>query len=575
MALDGLFLNKLLTEIAPHLLDAKINRVHQPDRYTVTLKLKSRTRGGCTLLLTAHPQNARLQLTDAAYDNPKTPPLFAMVLRKHIEGGRIVNITQAGLDRVADITVEARNEIGDTVERHLIVEIMGKHSNIILCDNDMTILAAAKQYGNNVSRYRQVLPHEAYILPPPSGKVNPFFLSEEEFTAVLTDQELSLTLPKALLKTMDGISPQTAAEIVYRAGLESSETLDTAGIYEYQRLYEEIQKLFHAEAEPTLIVKDGATKDFYFVPALHYEGETVPREDLSSLLDAYFVAKERESAFSSRKANLVRFIAQHRDKTAKKVAKQREELEHAIDGEKYRLYGELLSANLYQIPKNTGEVTLENFYEDMTPLTIPLKPELSPADNAGMYFKKYNKAKTSRNAIREHLEKNEEELVYLESLCFQAETAINDDDLGATKSELTHSGYIKEHKRSTKEKYDAPLPPIETVYEGYTILIGRNNKQNDRLTLKTAQKDDLWLHTKDIPGSHVIIRRKGNEAIPEEVILRAARYAAFHSKAAASPKVPVDYTEVKQVKKPNGARPGMVIYFNQTTIMAEPLEEEK
>lgn len=573
MAFDGLFLNRLLTETAADLIHAKINRIHQPDRLTITLKLKSPTRGNSTLLLTAHPQNARLHFTGENYDNPRTPPLFAMVLRKHIEGGRITDISQIGTDRIADITIEARNEIGDVKEKHLIIEIMGKHSNIILCDENRTILAAAKQYGSNVSRYRQVLPHEPYILPPPSEKANPLLLSEEELGEGLMQCALNTTVPKALLKTVDGISPQTAAELTYRAGLRDDFPLEEMGAYELQRLSEELRNLLREPTAPALITVNGALKDFYFSPGEHYDGEVTLCDDLSQLLDRYFGAREKEGAFASRKANLLRFIAQHRDKTAKKAAKQQEELEHAMDGEKYRLYGELLSANLWQVKNNLSEVTLENFYENNAPITIPLKPELSAADNASAYFKRYNKAKTARNAILEHLSKNKEELAYLESLCYQCETALNDDDLAATRSELTHSGYRKEkpNRKKNKEKFDAPLPPIETEYRGYTILIGRNNKQNDRLTLKTAQKDDLWFHTKDIPGSHVILRRKGNEDFPEEVIYRAAQYAAYHSKAQNSPKVPVDYTEVKQVKKPNGAKPGMVIYFEQTTLIATPL----
>ncbi|MBQ1252630.1 MAG: NFACT family protein, partial [Firmicutes bacterium] len=398
MALDGLFLYKLLTETAEDLLDAKINRVHQPDRLSITLKLKSHTKGSCTLLMTAHPQNARLQLTNESYDNPRTPPLFAMVLRKHIEGGRITNISQNGLDRVADITIEARNEIGDLRERHLIIEIMGKHSNIILCDEDRTILAAIKQYGNNVSRYRQVLPHEPYILPPPSGKENPFFLTEEEFTEKLMDQNLALTIPKAILKTVEGISPQTAAEIAYRAGIENDFLLEEAGIYECQRIFEELQKLANEDIRPTLIKENGITTDFYFSPLAHYEGDAVAFDNLGELLDGYFGTKEKESAFFSRKTNLLKFISQLRDKTAKKAEKQEEELANAIDGEKYRLYGELLSANLWQVKNNIEEVTLENFYDNNAPITIPLKKELTAADNASIYFKRYNKAKASRNA---------------------------------------------------------------------------------------------------------------------------------------------------------------------------------
>ncbi|HMM06013.1 MAG TPA: NFACT RNA binding domain-containing protein [Clostridiales bacterium] len=570
MALDGLFLNRILTEIQADLIDAKINRVHQPQDTTVTLKLKSHRRGNCLLLLTAHPQNARVHFTETSYDNPKTPPLFAMVLRKHIEGGRIIDVSQIGLDRVADITIEARNEIGDIEEKHVIIEIMGKHSNIILCDSNRVILAAVKQYGSAVSRYRQVLPHEPYILPPPSHKLNPFLMTEEEFETALLAKELHLPLAKAVLQTVEGVSPQTAAELVYASNLPTSFPLEQAGSYELRCVFQQIQQLLRAETLPTIVYNEEKTLDFYYLPLRHHQGLSRSAVDLSALLDDYFGAKERENAFQTRKAALKKIIGQHRAKTAAKVEKQKEELCHAVDGEKYRLYGELLSANLYQVPNYIEEVVLENFYDDNRGIKVPLLKELTAADNASRYFKRYHKAKTARNAIREHLTENENELAYLESLYYQCENAQNDDDLAETRSEVIHSGYLKAKKQTKGEKRDAPLPPLETVYMDYTILIGRNNKQNDRLTLKAAQKDDLWLHTKNIPGSHVIIRKKDGEEIPEAVITRAAQYAAFHSKAKESPKVPVDYTEVKQVKKPNGARPGMVIYFEQTTIMVEP-----
>ena len=570
MALDGLFLNRILGEIQADLIGAKINRVHQPLATTVTLKLNCRRRGNCLLLLTAHPQNARLHFTEAAYDNPKTPPLFAMVLRKHIEGGRILEVRQMGLDRVAEITVEARNEIGDIEVKYLIIEIMGKHSNIILCDSNRVILAAVKQYGSAVSRYRQVLPHEPYILPPPSRKLNPFLMSEEELAAALLTKELSLPLAKAVLQTVEGVSPQTAAELVYGSGLPASFPLEEAGAYELHRLFEQIQQLLCTETQPTIVYSDEKTFDFYYLPLLHYEGLSRQTADLSLLLDDYFGAKERENAFQTRKAALKKIISRHQAKTAAKVAKQKEELCHAVDGDKYRLYGELLSANLYQVANYVEAVTLENFYDDNHLIKVPLCKDLTAADNAGRYFKRYHKAKTAKNAIREHLTENENELTYLESLYYQCEKAENDDDLAETAGELVKSGYLKGKQQKKTEKRNAPLPPLKTVYQGYTIRIGRNNKQNDRLTLKNAAKDDLWLHTKDIPGSHVIIEKKDGAEIPEAVIVRAAQYAAFHSKAKDAPKVPVDYTEVKQVKKPNGARPGMVIYFEQTTIMVSP-----
>ena len=573
MAFDGLFLNRILTELEEDLIDAKINRVHQPDERTLTLKLNSHRRGNCMLLLSAHPQNARLQLSEARYENPAKPPLFAMVLRKYVEGGRIVSLSQAGLDRVAAIEIDARDEIGDRHRFHLIVEIMAKHSNVILCDENMTILAAIKPYGNAVSRYRRVLPGESYVAPPPSGKDNPLLLTEEEFADRLLENDLDLSLKQSLLQKIEGISPATAAELLYRSGIPADFALEEAGSHEFRRLFREIRSLIEADSRPTLSRGGGKTLDFYFQPLRHYEGEEISCSDLNSLLDAYFGAKEEENRFASKKASLLKIVSRFRDKSSRTVAKQRKELAAAVGGEKYRLYGEVLSANLYRVEDHSESVTLENFYENNKPLTIPLKKELTASENAGRYFKRYNKAKQSKNAIREHLERNEAEHSYLESICYEIEAAAGEEELSEIFKELKQSGYLKEKRDKKREKQIKPLSPIEVSCLGHTVLIGRNNRQNDKLTLRIAQKDDLWLHAKDIPGSHVIIRRGEKGEIPEEVIVRAAAFAAYHSKAKDAAKVPVDCTEVRHVKKPNGARPGMVIYFEQTTIMAVPEKE--
>ena len=284
MAFDGLFLNRVLTEIEADLLDAKINRIHQPDGRTVTLKLNSHRRGSCTLLLSAHPQNARLQLSEVSRENPAKPPLFVMVLRKYIEGGRVVSLSQSGLDRVADIEIAARDEIGDKRVFHLIVEIMAKHSNVIFCDESMTILAAIKPYGSAVSRYRRVLPGDAYVAPPPSNKANPLLLTEEEFTDILLENDLEGSLRNALLKKIEGISPSTAAELIYRCGLPADFGLEEAGAYEFRNLFSCLKAFAAAESEPSLCRGGGRTLDFYFCPLLHYEAEPIPCSDLSDLL---------------------------------------------------------------------------------------------------------------------------------------------------------------------------------------------------------------------------------------------------------------------------------------------------
>ena len=565
MALDGLFLHRLLTELSGDLCGAKVNRIHQPDKHTLTMKLNSPARGNFTLLLSAHPQNARCHLTTAEHTNPTSPSLFAMVLRKHIEGGRILSVSQNGLDRIACFEIEGKNEIGDRERRELVLEIMGKHSNLILLDQDRIILAAIKPYGSSVSRHRQVLPRVPYLLPPQQQKLNPLLIDEEEFRTALLAQELTLSTAKAIFSILEGISPQTATELVLRAGLPADYPLEMLGDYELTRLFAALTELLAAPSQPS-----AGGRDFYFVPPTIPTADARSYDTLSALLDDHFDRKEVSGAFQSRRASLVKIIATQRDKLAKKVSKQAEELATAEGGEQYRLFGELLSANLYRVPNGVDSVTLEDWTHDNAATAIPLLPALTPAANAGRYFKRYAKAKNARIIIEQKLADNRAELDYLESLLYAAENCDSTEALAEIRRETAAAGYIREKRSAKKEKDGAPLPPMETTYQGFTILIGRNNKQNDKLTLRMAAPRDLWLHTKDIPGSHVIIRRAEADTIPDEVIAHAAALAAYHSRARGADKVPVDYTEVRQVKKPNGARPGMVIYFEQTTLFVKP-----
>lgn len=569
MPIDGLFFNKLLTEIADDLIDAKINRIHQPDKNTVTMKLSRRQRGSFTLLLSTHPQNAGIHIATASKENPKSPPLFAMVLRKYLEGGHILSISQQGLDRVAELVIEGRNEIGEIEKKHLFLEIMGKHSNLILTDDSLSILGAMKQFGSSVSRYRQVLPHISYMPPPPQEKENPFLLEEEDFLNALLKSDFDTPIKKALYQQIQGLSPQTAEEILLRAHIEAKK-VDEIGAYEGVQLFTALQNVLHHEIQPSLLYHDRELKDFYYFPPLREKGEIKTFDSLSILLDTYYSTKDKEGVFSSQKSNLRKVIEQIADKLAKKIKKQQQELDNATDGEKYKLYGDLISSYIYQIEAHAKETTLPNFYDEGKEITIPLAPEKSAAENAARYFRKYNKAKTAKNAIILHLTENREELRYLENLLDTIDRCEEERDLKEIRNEAISCGYLKEKGKKKKEKDDAPLPPHEIIIDNYTILIGRNNKQNDKLTLKIAEKDDLWFHTKDIPGSHVILRKRQNEDFPDHVILKAASFAAFHSKAKQSDKVQVDFTEVRQVKKPNGARPGMVIYFEQTTLLVKP-----
>lgn len=572
MALDGLFLHKLLTELAPTLTGAKINRIHQPEPYGVTLKLTSPQQGNCILFFSAHPQNARLHLTDYPRQNPANPPLFCMVLRKHLEGGRILSLHQHGLDRIVEIEVEARNEIGDKEKKILIFEIMGKHSNLILLNGERTILAGIKQYGTNVSRYRQVLPHIPYLAPQSQDKHNPFLLTEEEFSAALLSGATEAPIAAALQKKIEGLSPVTAREIVARSGVEGM--VETMGAYDYHRLFTALQDFAGAAPEPAITIAADGKEEFYYLPLTSWGQRIVPFPAIGLLLDTFYQKKEAGNAFQSRKRELLKVLGQKRERLANTVHKQQRELAEAENGERYRVFGELLSAFLFQVPNGAETVSLENFYDGNAPIVIPLDPALSPQNNAQRYFRLYNKKKAAKDAIARHLQDNQKELAYLDSLIAHGELAQNGEELAALREECREAGYIKEKKRKIKDK-PGVMPPHQFFYEGYEILVGRNNKGNDRLTLKTATKDDLWFHVKDIPGSHVILRRKDKENIPGHVVQKAAAIAAWFSKARQSGNVPVDCTAVKDVKKPAGAKPGIVIFFNQTTLYVDPATPEE
>ncbi|MDO4542153.1 MAG: NFACT family protein, partial [Bacillota bacterium] len=486
MPLDGLFLNKLLAELRPILTRAKINRVHQPDKHTITLKLNQNGIGNFNLVLSSHPQNARINVTTLGKENPQSPPLFAMVLRKHIEGGRIISVSQKGLDRVAEITVEGRNEIGEPALKKIFVEIMGKHSNTILTENNLEIIGAIKQYGENLSGYREVLPHCPYISPPPQNKADPFFISEEKLTEALLAQDTDKEAAKALCDAIEGISPQTAGEIVFRCRLENYR-VDDLGAYEYRKIYETLKDFTIAEPQGSIVITGSKAKDFYFFPLTYYKGEIDSYKSLSETLEEFFDRREQEAVFTSRKAAYSKTLNQAKDKLKRKIAKQEKELATAVNGDKYKLYAELLTAYLYQIPSHGQEVTLPNFYEEEKPVSIKLLPELSPSENAARYFHRYNKAKTAKDAIVTHLGANKEELIYLENLCYSLESAEDPKDLEVVREEAISAGYIRDkgNNKGKKKKVADALPPYQCEYEGYTILIGRNNKQNDKLTLKT------------------------------------------------------------------------------------------
>lgn len=582
MAVDGFLLNAVKVELEERLVSLRVGKIHQPRQELLTITFRGRE-SSYKLLLSAHPVRCRVHLTERAYPNPLSPPTFCMVLRKHLEGSKLVKISQPALERQLEFSFEARDELGNSREKVLICEIMGKHSNILLVDKETnTIIDAIKRYTHTVSQHREVLPGRPYVPPPEQKKVNPLLLDAEQFQQLLLQCPLHWTVDKGLLNIVQGFSPQTCKEIIVRAGLDTETRIDTCGQYEIAALWLALEGLVstirNANFKPTIIRKDARLVAFAPVELKQFHNlEQIHFASTSQALDHYFQSHEEWEAFQTGQHDLKKRLEQEINRFRKKISIQEETLASASQAEQYRIFGELITTNIYRIKQGQKELIAENFYDPQSPrVTIPLDPERSPAANAQVYFKRYNKAKKSARQAAVHLAKNREDLDYLESVLQSVTQAQNIEDLQQLTQELEKTGYIrksKPHQENTKENTYQSRPFSFNSFNGYLIYVGKNNTQNDFLTLKVAKPDDLWLHVKDLPGSHVVICKKDKKEIPLPDLKEAALLAAYFSKGKESSNVPVDYTLVKHVRKPKGARPGMVVYEHHNTLYVTPSPE--
>ena len=558
MSFDGLFTRAMVKELVDTIKGGRINRIHQPYQNELVLVVRANGKNR-RLLLSAHPAYARIQLTDEPFDNPQDPPMFCMLLRKHLEGAVIEDIHQAGLDRVVVFDIKSRNEIGDISFKQLYVEIMGRHSNIILVDKERNlIMDSIKHVPPAVNTYRTILPGHEYVMPPAQHKRNPLEAAKEDVTAALDWN--SGKMDKQIVAQFAGVSPLLAKEIMHRAKFSNPEAVTDA----FLSVMEPIKKF---DLQPVMII--GTQKEsFYMIPLTSLEGEVKTFPTLSALLDRFYAGKAERDRVKQKGHDLERYVKNELEKNESKIKKLEATLAEAQNAEQFQLYGELLTANLYAVKKGMDKVKVQNYYdEDGAMVEIPLDPLKTPAENAQSYFSRYQKAKHAQVAVSEQIKKARDEVLYFENLLQQLETA-SPKDIGEIREELEEEGYLKKRhirvrrKNANKialEKYEAS--------DGTEMLVGKNNKQNDYLTNRVAARDEIWLHTKDIPGSHVVMRSK-NPA--PETILEAATLAAYFSKARQSASVPVDYTKVRYVKKPNGAKPGFVIYENQQTVYVTP-----
>jgi predicted ribosome quality control (RQC) complex YloA/Tae2 family protein len=562
MSFDGLFTKLMTNEISTTLISGRINKIYQPYKNEIIMQIRA---GGKNhkLLLSAHPSYSRVQLTSEAYDNPNEPPMFCMLLRKHLEGSIIENIYQIGLDRMIAIEVKGRNELGDISYKKLLIEIMGRHSNIVLIDKEKnTILDSIKHVSFAVNSHRAILPGQPYILPPVQEKLDPFGLDEDD---ILRKIDFNAgKLDKQLVDQFAGISPLLAREIVFQAGLANRMTLPKTFI-------NILHQINDRKIHPSITINN-QKEAYYFFPLNHMKGESKSFERLSDLLDRFYFGKAERDRVKQQAHDLERFIQNEKDKNEKKIEKLKSTLEDARKAEEYQLFGELVTANMYSIQKGMKEIEVINYYdENGATVIIPLNPLKSPSDNAQKYFSRYQKAKNSIEIVKNQIRLASEELAYFDSLQQQL-MAASIRDIAEIREELVDGGYIRERQKKKNKNANQSKPLIESYVssDGTEILVGKNNKQNEYLTNKLAGRDEIWLHTKDIPGSHVVIRSKAPD---EATILEAASLAAYFSKARLSSSVPVDYTKVRHVKKPNGAKPGFVIYDNQHTLYVTPSEE--
>ena len=570
MPLDAICLQGVVGELAPQLTGSRIEKIQQPARDQIILLL----RGSRRLFLNAGANQPRIHLTEQLRDNPSQPPMFCMLLRKHLSGGIIESVRQEPLERVVTLTVLSSDEMGERSRFTLVWEGMPRRANLILCDRDGRIIDCLRRVDLEAEQDRQVLPGLFYRLPTRQDKRSPLSVTEEEFAALLGRAAPDAPLDDWLLDTFTAISPLVARELTVRAcGSTDAPVSQGNALWDvFSRWQRDVNENTFT---PTLIKRNGSLADFTYGPVTQYGtyAETEIYDSFSHLLDDFYEKREQAERVKQKGRDLLRTATTARDRVRRKLAAQEKELAACLDRDHLRICGELITANLYRMERGQSRLTAQNYYdENCADVDIPLDVRLSPQENAARYFKQYAKAKTAEKYLTAQLQKGGEELQYLESVLQELAQAESEQDFNDIRTELTDGGYLRGRGKKQPGFQRASKPREFRSSAGLRILVGRNNRQNDRLTTKDADKRDIWLHTQKIHGSHVILCTGGAEP-DEQSLMEAASLAAYFSQAQGSTKVPVDYTPVKFVKKPAGAKPGMVVYTTYQTMLADPDEE--
>lgn len=570
MPLDAICLQGVVGELAPQLTGSRIEKIQQPARDQIILLL----RGSRRLFLNAGANQPRIHLTEQLRDNPSQPPMFCMLLRKHLSGGIIESVRQEPLERVVTLTVLASDEMGERSRFTLVWEGMPRRANLILCDRDGRIIDCLRRVDLEAEQDRQVLPGLFYRLPTRQDKRSPLSVTEEEFAALLGRAAPDAPLDGWLLDTFTAISPLVARELTVRAcGSTDAPASQGNALWD---VFSRWQRDVNGNTfTPTLIKRNGSLTDFTYGPVTQYGtyAETEIYDSFSHLLDDFYEKREQAERVKQKGRDLLKTATTARDRVRRKLAAQEKELAACLDRDHLRICGELITANLYRMERGQSRFTAQNYYdENCADVDIPLDVRLSPQENAARYFKQYAKAKTAEKYLTAQLQRGREEQQYLESVLQELAQAESEQDFNDIRTELTDGGYLRGRGKKQSGFQRASKPREFRSSAGLRILVGRNNRQNDRLTTKDADKRDVWLHTQKIHGSHVILCTGGAEP-DEQSLMEAASLAAYFSQAQGSTKVPVDYTPVKFVKKPAGAKPGMVVYTTYQTMLADPDEE--
>ncbi len=557
MPFDGIVTRAVTNELQDLLLPGKISKIYQPTAQELIFTIRSQGVNQ-SLLFSIHPTYARIHITKDSYINPKEPPMFCMVLRKHLGGATINSIEQDRLERVITFSFTTRNEIGDQSEKQLIVELMGRHSNIILVNEETgKIIDSMKHISMAQNRHRTILPGHDYVKPPEQDKLNPLEIDGEDLIKRIDFN--AGKIDRQLVQHLTGYSPFITKEIVRRAKLGDMSV--------YKEKFEEINHdVIANNFQPAIYVND---REDYHVIEITTDKLTKQNFDtVSEMLDNFYSGKAERDRVKQQAKDLSRFIRNEINKNERKLKKHYQTLKKAEKADDYQKYGELLTAHLHLVKPGDTAVNVIDYYDpEQNEVEIELNPQLSPSENAQRFFKNYQKLKNSRKIVQTEIKKTEEEIDYFDRLLQQIDVA-GEEDIEEIREELRDEGYLrKQRTKSRKNKVQKPVPETFIASDGTEILVGKNNKQNEYLTMRLARRDEIWLHTKDIPGSHVVVRHTDPS---EETLLEAAKLAAYFSKSQNSSSVPVDYTLIRHVKKPNGAKPGYVTYDNQKTLFVTP-----